>query len=268
MHEDEVVPPRRSGGRTWVVAGAVVGALAVAGAGLGVALSDAGASAPALHVLAGCGSAAPHLTVQGTGQGSGTPDLLTAVFSFSTTAGSSASSLSQNNDKVSQALAALETNGVAARDVQTTGLSLQPQYAYPHGVQTLTGYQVSNTVTATLRHADSAGAAVDAVVGASGDAAQIDSLSFSFANPSSVEDAARADAVRQAKSHAAAMAAAAGRSLGALCSLTDNTQPVSPLAYGDQRSAVSAGNAAAVPLEPGTQTQTDQVTLVYAVKRR
>ena len=267
MHEDEVVPPRRSGGRTWIVAGAAVGAFAVAGAGLGLALSDAGASPPAVRASAGCGSSSPHLTVQGTGQGSGTPDLLTAVFSFTTTAGSSASALSQNNDKVSQALAALEANGAAARDVQTPGLSLQPQYAYPHGVPTLTGYQVTNTVTATLRHADTAGAAIDAVVGASGNAAQIDSLSFSFANPSSVEDAARADAVDQAKSHAQAMAAAAGRSLGALCSLTDNTQPVSPLQYGDQRNALSAGSAG-VPLEPGTQTQTDQVTLVYAVTRR
>jgi len=267
MDQDEVVAPRRSNVTGWVVV-AVVGAVAAAGVGLGLALSGPGASPAAASPPPGCGSSSPHLTVQGSGQASGTPDVLTAEFSFTTTAGSSASALSQNNAKVSQALAALEANGVATRDEQTTGLTLQPQYAFPHGVPTLTGYQVTNTVAATLRHTGTAGAAIDAVVGASGDAAQIDSLTFSFADPSSVEDAARADAVRQAKSHAAAMAGAAGHALGALCSLTDNAQPVSPLGvFGPERSALPAG-ADAVPVEPGTQMQTDEVTLVYAVTRR
>jgi len=267
MGEDDVVAARHSKMPKGVLVVTVVGALAVASAGLGVALTQAGASPPHAPSL-GCGSGSPRLTVQGTGQAGGTPDLLTAVFTFSATAGSSASALSEDNAKVSQALAALQGNGVAARDVQTTGLTLQPQYAYPHGAPTLTGYQVANTVTATLRHADTAGAAVDAVVAASGDAAQIDSLSFSFANGASVEDAARSDAVHQAKSHAEAMAAAAGRSLGALCSLTDDTQPVAPDGgFGSMRTALPAG-ADAVPLQPGTQLETDQVTLVYAVARR
>ena len=97
-------------------------------------------------------TSAPHLTVQGSGQGSGTPDVLTAVFGFSTTAGSSSAALSQNNAKVATALQALSTNGVASRDTQTTGLNLSAQYAYPHGVPTLTGYQATETVSATLRH--------------------------------------------------------------------------------------------------------------------
>ena len=216
MDEDDVVAPRPSSRTAWVVP-ALGAAVALAGAGLGVGLSNAGASPEAAPAPPGCGSSAPRLTVQGSGQASGTPDELTSAFSFSTSAGSSASALSQNNAKVSQALAALEANGVAARDVQTTGLTLQPQYAFPHGVPTLTGYEVTNTVTATLRRAATAGMAIDAVVTASGDAAQIDWLTFSFGDPTTVEDAARADAVRQAKSHAAALAAAAGRSLGALC---------------------------------------------------
>ena len=268
MPEDDVVESRHRSGAIWIGC-ALIAALAVASAGLGLALSEAGASTPSVHTAARCGASSPRLTVQGTGQASGTPDLLTAVFSFSTSGGTSSAALSGNNQKVSDAVAALEANGVATRDLQTTGLTLQPQYAYPHGVQTLTGYQVTNTVTATLRHTDTAGSAIDAVVAASGNAAQIDSLTFSFANPSSVEDAARSDAVHQATSHATAMADAAGRSLGALCSLTDNTQPVAPLdQFGNARAALPEAASGAVPVEPGTQTQTDQVTLVYAVTRR
>ena len=50
--------------------------------------------------------------------------------------------------------------------MQTTGLNLSAQYAYPHGVPTLTGYQATETITATLRHPSTDGTAIDAVVSA------------------------------------------------------------------------------------------------------
>ena len=270
MTEKQAAPARgvRSK-RTIVVAAVVLAAVLLGGAGLGLALTDAGASTPA-PAPAGCGGPNPKLTVQGTGQAFGTPDVLHAVFGFSTTAGTTSDALSQNNAKVTQAVTALGGNGVAARDVQTTGLSLQAQYAYPHGVPTLTGYTASNTITATLRNTATAGAAIDAVVNASGDAVQINSLAFSFGNPTAVEDQARADAVHQAVSHAHAMATASGRALGPVCSLTDNTEPTGtyPNPGLDYAQNTNAGATSAVPVEPGTQTETDQVTLVYALKGR
>ena len=270
MTEEQAAPARgiRLEG-TIVVAMVVLVAVLLAGAGLGLVLTDAGASTPP-PAPAGCGGSNPKLTVQGTGQAFGTPDVLHAVFGFTTTAGATSDALSQNNAKVTQAVTALGANGVAVRDVQTTGLSLQAQYAYPHGVPTLTGYTATNTITAALRNTATAGAAIDAVVNATGDAVQINSLTFSFGNPTAVEDQARADAVHQAVSHAHAMATASGRTLGTVCSLTDNTQPTGPypnsgLDYA-QSQAVAGANA--VPVEPGTQTETDQVTLVYALRGR
>jgi uncharacterized protein YggE len=252
------------------VVSVALGALVIGGAGLGLALSDAGAAAPApAPAAAGCSSPGPRLTVQGTGQASAAPDVLTAVFGFSTTASSSTAALSQNNGEVNQALQALSANGVATSDVQTTGLSLAAQYVYPQGgVPVLTGYAVTNTVTATLRDVSTAGAAIDAVVGALGNAVQINGLTFSFANPSQVEDQARADAVHQAVAHAGAMAVAAGRRLGPVCSLTDDTQPDFVEPNSDLNYAqAGVAKGAAVPVEPGMQSETDQVTLVYALER-
>jgi hypothetical protein len=265
----ELSSPRhrwRPSGRAGVTVAVVLGALVVGGAALGLALG-AGASTPGA-AAPNCGSSQPRLTVQGTGQAQGTPDQLSAVFGFSSTASSSAAALSQNNGEVNEALLALANNGVARSDVQTTALTLAPQYSYPHGVQTLTGYQATNTVTATLRDVKTAGTAVDAVVGATGNAATINSLSFSFADPARVEDRARTQAVHQAVSHAAAMAAAAGRRLGPVCSLTDNTQP--PLYEPEAGVAFGASNGASgsVPVEPGSQTESDQVTMVYALASR
>ena len=266
MTQEQVVHARGTRShRTIVVAMVVLAAVLLGGAGLGLALTGAGAGAA--PTPAGCGGSNPKLTVEGTGQAFGTPDVLHAVFGFSTTAGTTSEALGQNNAKVTQAVTALGANGVTARDVQTTGLSLQAQYVYPHGVPTLTGYTATNTITATLRNTATAGAAIDAVVNATGDAVQIDSLTFSFGNPTTVEDQARADAVHQAVSHAHAMATASGRTLGTVCSLTDNTQPTGPYPNaGPDFAQNAAGSASPVPIEPGTQTETDQVTLVYALR--
>jgi uncharacterized protein YggE len=244
------------------------GALLLAGVAMVARPTGPAAATPRPAASGSCATSAPHLTVQGSGQGSGTPDVLTAVFGFSTSAGSSAAALSQNNAKVALALQALSADGVAARDTQTTGLNLSAQYSYPHGVATLTGYQATETVTATLRQPSTEGSAIDAVVNATGNAAQVDSLTFSFGDPAAVQDKARTAAVHQAVAHAQAMAAAAGRRLGAVCSLTDNAQPAGEQSnQGVDGLALPASGATALPLSPGTQVESDQVTMVYALVR-
>jgi hypothetical protein len=243
---------------------AVAVALAVGGASLGYSLSNAGA-APAR--VANCGGSTPRLTVQGTGSASGVPNQLTAVFALSTTQPSAAAALSQNNTKVSEALLALAANGIARKDVQTTNVTLSPAYSYPKGVQTISGYQVQNTVTATMHDVTKAGTAIDALVSATGNAAQIQSLSFGFSNAQQVQGRARATAVHQAVTDAKAMASAAGRHLGQICSLTDNTAPTVPEPFLFQNAPAASTGAplGSVPVEQGTQTETDQVTVVYAV---
>jgi hypothetical protein len=240
----------------------------VGGAGLGLAVDNSGGTTT--HAVT-CSGSTPKLTVQGTGNASATPDVLTAVIQVTSTAGSASAALSQNNSKVTATVLAFFEGGVPKRDIQTTGLSLQPNYSYPKGIQTITGYQVANTVTATLHDIAKAGTAIDEVVEAAGNAAQIEGLTFSFDNPNKVEDVARADAVRQAVSHAKAMALAAGRKLGPVCSLTDNTQTNEfPTPLGNFSAATAAGAtlgeaAPTVPIESGSQSETDQVTVVYAL---
>jgi uncharacterized protein YggE len=249
-----------------VVAVAVV-AMALGGSALGVALTR---STPTAQRVASCSGSTPKLTVQGTGTATVTPNLLTIVVNITSSAGSATMALDDDNLKVTGALAAFKSGGVKAKDIQTSGLSLQPNYAYPKGVPTVTGYQVTNNVTATLRNVGQAGAVIDAVVGSAGNAVQIQSLTFSSSNPGAVEGQARAAAVSQAVAHAKVMALAAGRSLGPVCSLTD--QATSPSNLGGTlpypvADAVGGSTTAAVPIASGTQTETAQITLVYALRQ-
>lgn len=209
-----------------------------------------------------CGAGAPRLTVQGTGSATGTPDVLTVDLGVTVSGGDAHDALAADDATTGAVLAALRSGGVPDRDVQTTGLSLQAQYGRTGA---LTGYSVTDSVVATLRDFTTAGALIDAAAAAGGNAVRIGSLSFSLADPRRLEDAARHDAVGQAASHAASMAAAAGERLGPVCSITDQPTPgVPPLRAGDLVPAGAAGPSA-VPLQPGTQRATAQVTVVYAL---
>jgi uncharacterized protein YggE len=239
---------------------AVVVALVLGGLALGIAAGTSGATAT--HPAVSCGPTTPKLTVHGTGQATATPDLLTVVVQVSITEPTAATALAADDAKAAAVVAAFQGGGAEAKDIQTAGLSLQPQYSYPRGIPAVTGYQVINAVTATLRDLAQSGAVIDAVVAAGGNAVQIESLAFSTLHPSAVEAQARARATTQAVAYARALARAAGRSLGPVCSLNDQSE-VPPSENTIAGSAFAS--AAAVPIEAGSQTQTAQVALVYAL---
>jgi hypothetical protein len=123
---------------------------------------------------------------------------------------------------------------------------------------------MTNTLTAKLRNFSTAGSVIDAVTAAAGNAARIDSLTFSIEDPRKVEDTARTDAVNQAVSHARSMAQAAGERLGPVCSLSDETSPTY-FSAGPLRQSASADVASPVPLQAGSQQVSAQITLVYAL---
>lgn len=58
----------------------------------------------------------------------------------------------------------LKNKGVAAKDIQTSQLSINPTYTK----EKITGYQVTNVVTVTLHDVKNAGAIIDAAKSAAG----------------------------------------------------------------------------------------------------
>lgn len=263
-------PRRRPAAVVGVAGAAAVVVVALVAAGLAGCGGNAGATASAAPDRPSCGSSAPKLTVQGSGVATGTPNLLTLTLSVDETAGTAQEALAADNTTTAAVVGVLRTGGVTAAHIQTTGLSIQPDYQFEHGTNVLTGYAVDNDVVAMLTNFGTAGSVIDAAAGTGGNAVQIDSLSFSLADPRPLQDAARLDAVHQAVSHAATMAAGAGERLGPVCSLTDDTQ-VQP-DNANQQDFSAAGTAAApastVPVEAGSQEATAQVTMVYSLVAR
>jgi uncharacterized protein YggE len=241
----------------------LVGITAIGLAGL-AATGCASAGASTTNVPS-CSPDSAKLTVQGTGLATGTPDTLTIDITISATAATAQTALADNNDETTAVIAALAAGRVTKQNIQTTGLTVQPNYTLTNGNEVLTGYGVNNTVSAMITDLASAGSIIDAVSSGAGNAGQINSVSFSIKDPRDLEDQARTDAVHQAVSHAQTMAASAGERLGPVCSLTDST-PTSPANSGFNAAAGIAAPSSAVPLEPGTQEANAQVTIVYSLK--
>lgn len=225
-----------------------LGAVALAGC--------SGGSEPAAATSTSAGLT-PGITTRGLGTVTTTPDTVTIVIGVQTRAQSAKAALDANTDKATALINVLKGKGVAPADLQTSQLSVNPTSDSATG--RITGYEVTNQVTAKLHDIGAAGGLIDAAGDVAGDAVRLQQLSFSIADDSAARAQARANAVRQAQAHAKQMADGAGVRLGLIRSITEvPASPPGPLGR-------DAAAAAPVPIEPGTQDLTVMVEIVYAI---
>jgi uncharacterized protein YggE len=199
------------------------------------------------------------VTTTATGSVSGMPDVMIVQIGVDNTAAHVATALRANDARSAAVQASLVSHGVAVADIQTAQLSLYPQEGRSGRV---TGYQVTDVVTATIHDLATAGTVLDAALAAAGDAGRLDDVSFSIADDNSLLARARRQAMVAARADAAQLAAAAGLRVVGLRSVVDGDSQgqAEPMTS----SAGSASGAdASVPVQPGTQQTTDQVTAVW-----
>jgi uncharacterized protein YggE len=200
-----------------------------------------GTSRPAGAATTPAGATDTHnVTTRGVGTADGVPDTLTVIIGVQTRGASAKGALEDNNKKANALVQTLKSKGVAAKDLQTSELSIQPTYGNT-GLQ-ITGYQVSNMVTATLRDLAHAGALIDSAAAAAGDAVRVQQLSFSIGDDTAVRAKARVRAVQQAQAQADQMAKAAGAKLGRIRSITElpESGPTPYLAFAAEAKAPCA----------------------------
>jgi uncharacterized protein YggE len=237
--------------------GVASAALVVGAFSLGV--GRGGGSAAQAATLAATKTSPARITVTGTGTVTGTPNQLMLSMGVQVNGGSVSSALDQANQAVSSVTAALRQRGVAAADIQTSGLSIYPNYQ--GNSQVPVGYGVSESLTATLNNLSAAGGQIEAAVHAGGNATTVDNVSLNLADDGPLLASARANAVKDAHAKAAQFAKALGVPLGQVISISSADQVVQPVMFGAQ---ASAAKGAAVPISPGSQQVSVSVTVVYA----
>jgi uncharacterized protein YggE len=201
----------------------------------------------------------PGLTARGVGTVNSTPDRLTVVLGVQNRGRAAQDTLDANSRLATATIDALRAAGVTDADLRTSQLSVSPTQDPTTG--RVTGYEVNNMLTATLRDIGRAGSVIDAAGAAAGDAVRVQQLEFSVADDSAPRAQARADAVRTAQEQARQLAEAAGVTLGTVRSITEiPTDPGNPY----ERDAKAAAQAA-VPILPGTPELQVAVEIVYDI---
>jgi len=167
------------------------------------------------------------------------PDMATIDLGVMTEAQTAQAAMQANAQRMSQVMAALKRGGIAAKDIQTSQLGVEPQYAYEQNQPPrLTGYRATNQVTVTVRDLGRLGAAVDATVSAG--ANQVGQISFGLADPKAAENNARQEAVKALAAKADLYAKATGHRVLRLVSLSEGSafsppQPVPMVAMASAR---------------------------------
>ena len=107
------------------------------------------------------------ISVTGTGRVDLAPDMATVRIGVTHQDVAAAEALQQTSDALAAMLERLEALGVAGRDVQTSGLTLNPVWRDSpdrQGQPVPWGFEASNMVTLRLRDLDQLGAVLDALV--------------------------------------------------------------------------------------------------------
>jgi hypothetical protein len=203
------------------------------------------------------------LTLTATAEVQAPPDVADIGAGVVTQAPQADAALRANSEKMVRVMAALRQAGIAERDIQTTGLTVQPQFRYEERQPpVLTGFQATNRVQVTLRDLKAAGRVIDTLV-AEG-ANQIDGPSFRILEPEPLLDRARGEAVRKARARADLYAAAAGMRVGRIATMSESQsfRPPQPL----MRAMAMDAAAASPPVAPGEVALVASLTIGFELE--
>lgn len=168
-----------------------------------------------------------HITVTGVGISTVTPDAVRFYAAVSVLSKTNKEALASASKAANSVRSALRSEGVATKDIKTSSLTVYPEYTYTQEKgQELVGYRATQSFTVVIRKAESAGAVIDEVVDAGGDAVQINGVAPFLINGAAATEKARESAVADAKARATSYAKYLGVSLGQVIYLTEVNAPV------------------------------------------
>ncbi len=203
------------------------------------------------------------VTVVGEGTARGTPDTANVEIGVETLAPTTNEALEQNNTQVNQIINRLKDMGVAEEDIQTSNFNINPRY--DNDGREITGYNVNNTVSVTIRNLEQTGSLLDEVVELG--ANRIYGITFSVDDPQALLDQARAEALANARAKADQLAQGSNASLGDVLVITENVgQAPPPMPLGRGGAMEDAQAASQVPTQAGQQTFRANVQVTFALQ--
>ncbi len=207
------------------------------------------------------------ISVSGTGEAAAQPDTAVVTLGVETEAENAEEALDQNTEQMEDLLDALAEAGIPSQDIQTQAIRLEPRHeevqrSEPNGERRsreLVGYRALNTVEVRVRDIGMLGTLLDTAVEAGGN--RIQSIRFEVSDAADLVDEAREAAWEEAEHKAEQLVGLAGAELGDVLTINESSRTPRPVV----RERLEA-EAAAVPVEPGTETISVDVQVTWLLE--
>lgn len=213
---------------------------------------------------------APIVTLNVTETAEAVPDEAVVGTGVQTRAPTAVQAMRDNAAQMDKLIATLAKAGIAKKDIQTSGINLNPQYDYSNRAGQPTtprfiGYEASNQLSVKLHDVKKVGSLLDAMVAAG--ATNVSGPSFSISDPTPMLAQARGAALQSAKAQAEYYAQAAGYRSARLVSISESNSGGRPPMPMMARSFKEDAAAVATQAEPGQVGSSVTLTVQYALER-
>ncbi|MEO5629153.1 MAG: SIMPL domain-containing protein [Thermomonas sp.] len=160
------------------------------------------------------------LSVSASADAKRVPDVASISTGVLTQAADANAAMRANAAQMDKVMKAIRAAGIAERDIQTSGINLNPQYKYAENTPpTITGYQANNTVSVKVRDLSKLGKVLDTLVEQG--ANQVNGPSFEVDKPDEAYDEARVGALKKAQARAQTYADALGLKVRRIVSISE-----------------------------------------------
>lgn len=220
------------------------------------------------------------ISVSGDGEVFASPDIATVSFTVREEAKKVSDAQGKVSAKVKGALSAVRELGVADKDIKTQNYSSYPKYEWqqrasasacvdgycpPSGKQVIVGYEVSQSVTITVRDLESVNDLVDVL--AKKEVADMQGPNFTIDKQDDLKAEARKQAIDKARSKAEILARDLGVTLVRIVSFSEGQNyPIYARAMMATEKADVSGSAPAPELPQGQEKITSNVTVTYEIR--
>ena len=208
--------------------------------------------------------AGTRLDVTATGEVTRVPDVAIITAGVVSRSATATGALQDASARMAKVLAALKRAGVADRDIQTSNVSLNPEYRYPQNESPqLTGYTATNQLTIRFRDIAASGKILDALV--SQGANQINGPSLTIDKPEAALDEARSNAIAIGRARAEAYARSLGLRVVRVVAVSESggyavPPPMPPMV------AMARMEAQSTKIEPGEQKLQVSLTMTFELR--
>lgn len=207
------------------------------------------------------------LSVSADGTSKRVPDVATISTGVVTRGTDANAAMRDNANQMAKVMAAIKAAGVGERDIQTSGVNLNPNYNYtPNKPPKITGYEARNTVSVKVRDIGKLGKVMDSLVAAG--ANDLNGPSFEVDKPDEAYDEARRGALEKAQARADMYAKALGLRVRRIVSIDESGSSFPrPMPMMMARAAMVNKAGADTEVSPGEASLSAHLNVVFELGR-